>query len=316
MNQQNNNTGVSIIMPAYNAEKYIAASIESVLAQTFLGWELIVIDDGSTDATAVIVKQFTVQNNKIKYIYQSNAKQAAARNNGIKNANFDIIAFLDADDLWLPNKLEYTLSFFNADKYDLVFTNTYYSDAFDIDISSTFYDDFQIADAEYFGESALKLFIGANRIPILTALVKKDVLVNVGLFDIDCVPAEDYDLWIRLLKNGSRFLSIHQKTAIYRIQNNSSTAADRYATSAVLKLLIKNFTRDEFKKLEVQAATKEWLVRWINSALTNRNSIVLQNYLYHLNNSSPITTCIIANHTFFTFKIFKRLIRRWILLPF
>ncbi|MFY7812011.1 MAG: glycosyltransferase family 2 protein, partial [Flavobacterium sp.] len=83
---------VSIIMPTYNTEKYIRYSIESVISQTYLNWELIIIDDGSTDNTVIIVNEFIKKDSRIRYIYQNNAKQARARNNGIENAKGTILA--------------------------------------------------------------------------------------------------------------------------------------------------------------------------------------------------------------------------------
>ena len=94
---------VSVIIPAYNAEAYIRRSIESVLLQTYPANEVIVIDDGSTDHTAEILKNYMQQ---VQYIYQNNAGASAARNVGIKRATSKWIAFLDADDEWMPNKLE------------------------------------------------------------------------------------------------------------------------------------------------------------------------------------------------------------------
>src|SRR5262249_61710555 len=97
---------VSIIMPAYNAGKYIADSIQSVLAQTYSDWELIVVDDGSTDNTATVVQQFVTRDSRIKYFFQENGRLGKARNTGIKNASGSLIAFLDSDDLWLETQLE------------------------------------------------------------------------------------------------------------------------------------------------------------------------------------------------------------------
>ena len=93
---------ISIIIPVYNCEKYISEAIQSILNQTYKPIEVIVIDDGSTDNTAKIAKKFTPD---IKYIYQPKSGSAAARNRGIKIANGDAFAFLDADDIWIPNKL-------------------------------------------------------------------------------------------------------------------------------------------------------------------------------------------------------------------
>ena len=95
---------VSVIMPAYNAATFIAGSIKSVVKQSFTNWELIIIDDGSTDNTKNIINCFINKDARIKYHYQQNGKQGKARNAGLALAKGKYIAFIDADDVWLPNK--------------------------------------------------------------------------------------------------------------------------------------------------------------------------------------------------------------------
>ncbi|MFZ9033203.1 MAG: glycosyltransferase family 2 protein, partial [Anaerohalosphaeraceae bacterium] len=94
---------ISAVIPAYNAEKYIARSINSVLNQTCPVDEIIVVDDGSTDSTAEVIKSY---GGKVRYIHQQNAGVSAARNTGIQAATCEWVAFLDADDEWLPEKIE------------------------------------------------------------------------------------------------------------------------------------------------------------------------------------------------------------------
>ena len=93
---------ISCIVPVYNGEKYVAEAIESMLAQTYRPLEVLVVDDGSTDGTASVVIQF---GSRVSYVYQPNAGKAAARNHGIEKASGEFIALLDADDVWVPEKL-------------------------------------------------------------------------------------------------------------------------------------------------------------------------------------------------------------------
>src|SRR5205809_3501840 len=97
---------VSVIMPAYNAGKFITESIESVIAQTYAYWELLIVDDGSTDNTKNVIQNFSEKDKKIRYFFQANGKQGKARNMALSYASGNYIAFLDADDIWLPQKLE------------------------------------------------------------------------------------------------------------------------------------------------------------------------------------------------------------------
>ncbi|MEK1310452.1 glycosyltransferase family 2 protein [Limosilactobacillus fermentum] len=106
---------VSIIMPCYNGEKFIKETIESVLAQTYTSWELLIIDDGSKDSSVDIIKSYQ-QDQRIKLIQQANAGSAAARNNGIRQSKGQYMALLDSDDLWLPEFLEKQVNFMKEKK--------------------------------------------------------------------------------------------------------------------------------------------------------------------------------------------------------
>ena len=120
-----NNPLVSVIMPAYNAQKYIAESIESVIGQTYLNWELLIVDDGSTDDTASIIKQYQLNDSRIQYFYQESGRQGKAKNTAIKNSKGDYIAFLDSDDLWLKEKLKISVNEITKGDYSLLFTDSY-----------------------------------------------------------------------------------------------------------------------------------------------------------------------------------------------
>jgi len=103
---------ISVIIPAYNHARYLAEAIDSVLAQTYAPLEIIVVDDGSTDGTPAVAASY---GDRIRYIRQENAGVGAARNNGIAAARGEYLAFLDSDDIWLPEKLEREIALFDAD---------------------------------------------------------------------------------------------------------------------------------------------------------------------------------------------------------
>lgn len=124
------NPVVSIVMPAYNAARWIAKSIESVLAQTYGGWELIVVDDGSTDTTQAVVNSFSPY---LKYIWQQNQGAPAARNRGLREAKGNYFLFLDADDILRPTALETLVDYLEAhSEIDVA-----YGDGFLIDETGT-----------------------------------------------------------------------------------------------------------------------------------------------------------------------------------
>lgn len=116
------NAEVSVIIPLYNTEKYIAETIQSVINQSFTNWELIIIDDGSTDSSPSKVKSF-LNDNRIKYHHQSNSGVSAARNNGIKLSEAKYIAFLDADDTWKKTNLEEKVNLLKDETIDFVFSS-------------------------------------------------------------------------------------------------------------------------------------------------------------------------------------------------
>lgn len=298
-------------MPAYNASHYIREAINSVIAQSYINWELIIIDDGSSDHTAEICKKYTSFDDRIIYLFQENSKQATARNNGLKIAKGDIIAFLDSDDLWLPNKLELSLSYFDLDKFDLIFTDAYFGNDDEIENESNL-KKLNVIDSEYFGKEAIAQFIELNRIPILTVLVKKQIIENINFFDHQCVPAEDYDLWLRLLKVGCRFRSIDLPLSIYRVQEKSSTALDRLVTDAVLNIFMKNFKYEEILQMKVNPFIKIWIKRWVEIYLNEFNTYKLKQMLFYFNLQNKTLLAILSASRFFTLKFLKRLILKFI----
>ena len=123
-NQENKDALVSIIMPAYNAAEYICDSINSVKAQTYQNWELLITEDYSTDETRVILASAIADDDRIKVFYnKQNSGAAASRNCSLANANGRYIAFLDADDLWLPDKLEKQLAFMQSNSVAMCYTS-------------------------------------------------------------------------------------------------------------------------------------------------------------------------------------------------
>lgn len=253
------NTLVSIIMPAYNAEKYIAESIDSVLSQTYTNWELLVIDDGSTDSTKNIVESYAKDDGRIFYYYQENGKQGKARNLGIEKSEGDLIAFLDSDDLWLPSKLEVSLNEFSSNDLDLLFTNAYYfQESFDwneLEILGRF----AVQSQEYIGKEGLSFFLFENRIPMLTVLVKKKALEAVGGFR-DRGRAEDYELWLNLLSKGFRLKSIDVFSGLYRLHDSSTSSTDKKMSNDVLWMLTDFFAEKKDLRKDYARQKIHWLI--------------------------------------------------------
>ncbi len=218
-------------MPVYNGEAFLNESISSVIQQSYADWELIIVDDGSTDNTNKIINDFAALDNRISTIYQANKKQGLARNEGIKQAKGKIIAFLDADDLWKANKLEFMVDFFHQSACELVF-----SDAYIQDDATAENKRFGVTNTNYSGAKGLESFLFYNRIPLLTVLVKREAIFEVGLFNNRGI-SEDYELWLKLLLRGFEFKSTSEALATYRVHAQSTTYQDKLAIDANIDVI-------------------------------------------------------------------------------
>ncbi|HXL57272.1 MAG TPA: glycosyltransferase [Chitinophagaceae bacterium] len=249
---------VSVIMPAYNAEKFIAESINSVIAQTYKHWELIVIDDGSEDNTKLIINEFINKESRIKYVYQANGKQGKARNKGIGIANGELIAFLDSDDIWKPKMLEKQVDLITKTGSDLVFSDIKFIDA----QSNMIDENHTVPDEKFEGITGIKFFLQKNLIPTTTVLAKKAAILKVGGFKTsnELQYAEDYDLWLRILVSGARFVYNLEPLALYRKYEAQSTKLAETRYTQILDI-IKNLPIDKSLQKEKDVATYMWLRR-------------------------------------------------------
>lgn len=268
---------VSIIMPAYNAELFISDAIKSVVNQVYTDWELIIVDDGSTDTTAEKVQYWLQKDNRIEYYYQENGKQGKARNLGISKSKSEYLAFLDADDLWLPQKLSIQVRQIEEKNVDLVFSDSYF---FYNNQTANLTKKMNIKDDIFYDQKNVLSFLENNKIPILTVLVKKEKVFEVGGFSdkLTIQNVEDYHLWLKLLMSGSVFYSSNIILAKYRIHDNSVTSSDKLVLVKILdaffdlRLLYPNYKnqieqelKTRFKHIyKTNLFSKEELFTWIN----------------------------------------------------
>ena len=189
---------VSVVIPAFNCADYIGATLNSVFAQSYRPIEVIVVDDGSTDATATVVRD----NPEIIYIRQQNGGPARARNAGIGRASGRYVAFQDADDLWMADKLSRQLAIMESDpQIGLVFGDMRNFEAAH-DNGPTMFEKYQL-DERFFGDArlvvgAVEKLVRMNFIATGTVLARREVLISAGLFDESLRRAEDWDLWLRI----------------------------------------------------------------------------------------------------------------------
>lgn len=217
---------ISVIMPAYNAAQTIAESINSVISQTFKNWELVIVNDGSKDATEKIISEYIQKDKRIKLInLLKNNGLPNARNLGVENSTGDYIAFLDSDDLWMPEKLKVQADYHTKNKRFLI-SHTDYDSINANGIIKRPWKNIMTLRKSKFG-NLLPTIYYKNVIGVLTVMMKKEVFEGVNGFDIKLWGLEDQDLWIRIAEKGYNFGYINKNLASYRVnpqgmvQNNS-----------------------------------------------------------------------------------------------
>jgi len=222
----NKQSFISVIMPAYNAEKYIIEAINSVLTQRYDNFELIIIDDGSRDNTAKIIKGY--KDKRIKYFHQGNKGVSAARNLGIKHSMGEWLAFLDADDIWLPNTLATYAK--NLNDFDLIYGEyTYLGGPNDGKVTTDF------STIPTGKDERIKRLIKGNFIGIGGVCMRKS-LTNT-YFDEKLKFAEDYNLWLQLFMEDIRIKQIRRVLYRYRIHPASAlhnTSHQEYLLAKIL----------------------------------------------------------------------------------
>ncbi|MFT4847769.1 MAG: glycosyltransferase involved in cell wall biosynthesis [Sediminicola sp.] len=218
MNERRIAKEISVLIPAFNARAFIRESIESILNQTVLPGEIIVINDGSTDGTSDFLKSLNIDN--LKVLDQTKQGVAAALNLGITNSRGEILAFLDADDIWLPNKLEDQLEVIN--EVDMAFTliENFIDLSIDIDLS-------QKLDVN------LNPFIGIHK---STLLIKKKAFLKVGLFERER-KVELLEWYARAKDAGLRESIVKKVLVKRRIHGSNQSILDKSLRNEFPKIL-------------------------------------------------------------------------------
>ena len=218
MTAQSEFVEVSVIMPSFRSEKTIARAIASVARQTVKPREIIVVDDGSDDNSFEIVSSFKNQLNGIdlRIFQQENRGAGAARNIALNEAQFDLVAFLDADDEWLPSKIEMSIEQISENKLDLISHNVWIVNGQNesvLDIASRF----RAASKYLFHGLFRRGFISTS-----TVVARRAPILSVGGFDENLRSGQDFDLWLKLLdRPGVRFGAFDKPLTRYHVEPNS-----------------------------------------------------------------------------------------------
>ncbi len=274
---------ISVIMPVYNGEKTIRETIESVFNQTFPDWELIVINDGSQDATLEILN--SIQDPRLRVFSYPNAGQATSRNRGISQACGEYISFIDADDLWTPDKLEAQLQVLQANPQAAVaYSWTKCIDEVGqvsrrgshISVTGDVYKNLLVVN---FLEN------GSN------PLIRRQALNEVGSFDESLTPAEDWDLWLRLAARY-HFEVVSSPQILYRVSVKSATANVWRLEAACLEVIERAFTQapesvEHLKKYSLGNTYKYLTYKAIEGPPERKKGLVAARFLWQAVRNDP-----------------------------
>jgi len=228
------NPAISVIIPAYNAERFLGATLESLRAQTFRDFETVVVDDGSTDNTGGVVREYP----EVRLITQTNGGVAAARNRGVRESRSEWVAFLDADDLWMPQKLRLQMAGAQNGDAGAIFCELQTVDAAGL----------EIREAEHQTSLEMEpLLLHDASIPqgtSSTLLVRRSILESIGGYDESLATMADWDLLIRL-RQATTFANIPERLAAYRRYPGSMSRSVAMLERESLFVLNKVFGRDD-----------------------------------------------------------------------
>ncbi|MEA5496175.1 glycosyltransferase family A protein [Limnoraphis robusta] len=238
---------ISVVIPAYNCDRYVAQAVESVLHQTYSSVEIIVIDDGSQDNTRQVLQPYSAQ---IRYVYQDNQGVSVARNHGIHLAQGEFVAFLDADDVFLPDKLAVQLAVFEANpKLGIVHSGWRRINQ----QGETLMD---VQPWETVPELNLESWLRWKPLGTMgTLMFRRNWLEEVGGFEPGLTHAEDVDLILRLALKGCEAEWLRQSTVCYR-QHDQNTMRDGISQAKSINWVLERFFSREDIPLEIRLIEK------------------------------------------------------------
>ena len=295
---------ISVVMPVYNAEKYVALAVESILKQTYTNFEFIIVDDCSTDKSYQILQKYANQDTRI-FLYRNsqNIKLASSLNFAIKQAIGKYIVRMDHDDVATCDRLMRQLTFMEQNP-DITISGTYYR---------TFISDIKYPQNDIVFESdhksiEIKMYLFGNVIAHPTVIMKRDIFENEKFLYNESLgeSAEDYDLWVRLLDNGAIFSILPEFLLYYRVNNNQMSKI--YATN--INLLNKHIITNGLAKLFKTDITSEIIHTHMNILLAPKGIDFIfkfRQYYEHLRLLKDIN----AKNKVFDINTFNRIIEQY-----
>lgn len=245
----NNEPLVSVVIASYNMANYLPLAVRSALAQTYKHIEVLIVDDGSTDNTGEVAKHL-LDDHRVRYIVQQNKGQAVAKNCGIRESSGEFIAFLDADDMWMPEKLDTQIPlFFHSKTLGVVYAKLKYIDEKGKELLER-PDNYML----FRGRVSNPLFI-RNFIRFGTAVVRRECFDRLGGFKEYLRMGIDYDLWLRF-STQYEFDYVDQPLLCYRVWSGqmSNNCKGRYLNGIeIMKIFLEDFPKLVDKKIQNEA---------------------------------------------------------------
>src|SRR5690242_5065133 len=253
------NPAVSIVIPAYNSAHYISQTLDSIKAQTFSDYEVIVVNDGSDDRAEL---ERAIESHPLPVIYlsQENKGVSAARNAAIRIARGEFYAQIDADDQWLPNYLEVQLGILKA-----------HPDAAMVYPNATIFGDGSEAGVEFMklspseGDVSFQSLVQQECVVMTSVTARISAIRAAGLFDENLRSCEDFDLWLRVVKNAGRIIYHREPLVLYRRHADSLSADHVWMMHHLLAVLEKSARTLDLTRSERKAVDEQ--LRWNRSVL-------------------------------------------------
>ncbi len=227
---------ISVVVPAFDREATLPATLDSLLAQTYEAWEAIVVDDGSADGTAALAERYAARDSRIRVHRQANAGVSGARNRGIELAQAPWLFFLDADDWIVPAAFELLSEALSGDPAaDVAYGGYIRVD----DAGREVEPEHPKHEADFFA-----LFARTCAFSVHSCLVRAQLVRAVGGFDTDLVTCEDWDLWQRIARMGARFVGVPEHVARYRLRHGSASGRGRRMLADGLRVIERGHGED------------------------------------------------------------------------
>lgn len=215
---------VTVLMPAYNAERFLVAAIESVLQQTYRHFEIIVVDDGSSDRTRSIAESYPQKDPRVRVVSQTNQGAANALNHGLQLARYEMVAIMHADDVMFPNRLEQQLAFLQKNPEVAALSSLVYNIDSNGRVIARGTSSLTTKEAARTAQERGEIV--AVHHPAV--MLRKSVVLEAGMYRQQFVPAEDVDLWSRIMERGHLVMVLPEFLLSYRIHGNSASVSNAW----------------------------------------------------------------------------------------